>query len=154
MRLNKAQIDAVVSEVIEKMTAQTNDVIVPPAGKKEWEKIEKKIKEARIMRDKYQELDQKIDDLNEMLDVKRREMNQFDKEVQKTISTFSKKYKIEVNWDAYDDEGEETDKVEFSIDTSGLKERIERQITIMTIDSKKITADELIEKLTNQFVKI
>lgn len=146
MRLTKDQVRAVVNEVSDQLTQGTKNRTHLFKGKAEWEKLillfnEKSEREKKLqkMRDEVEKMESDLDDFVETISVK--------------VKKFEKKHEVNVEWRYLDeDEGEEPS---FSLDTTNLKEKIERTISIIGIDTKeKITADMLIERMVDKFSKV
>ena len=141
MKLTKAQVEAVVSEVNDRITRATQSQIHLFKGKDEWEKIKTIVKE-------YQNLEKSLEKAKEAVEKLESDYEDFESDVEARIQRFEKKFGVDVDWKWIEDNEEPTFKMEFK----DLTQKIERTVTLLGIDSKeKITSDLLIEKMVDKF---
>jgi len=142
MKLTKAQISAIVDEVNDQLSKKESNEHLSFKIKNDWEKLkplldkrEEMVKAKDAIYEKWQEMDTAYDDYVEELETK--------------VRSFEKKHGVDVDW------RNEEEEAKFSIKVTDLSDKIERQITLMTIDTKeKITSDMLIEKMVEKFSQI
>jgi hypothetical protein len=141
MKLTKAQVEAVVSEVNDRINRATQSQIHLFKGKDEWEKIKTIVKE-------YQNLEKSLEKAKEAVEKLESDYEDFESDVEARIQRFEKKFGVDVDWKWIEDNEEPTFKMEFK----DLTQKIERTVTLLGIDSKeKITSDLLIEKMVDKF---
>ncbi len=141
MKLTKAQVEAVVSEVNDRINRATQSQIHLFKGKDEWEKIKTIVKE-------YQNLEKSLEKAKEAVEKLESDYEDFESDVEARIQRFEKKFGVDVDWKCIEDNEEPTFKMEFK----DLTQKIERTVTLLGIDSKeKITSDLLIEKMVDKF---
>jgi oligoendopeptidase F len=141
MKLTKAQVEAVVSEVNDRINRATQSQIHLFKGKDEWEKIKTTVKE-------YQNLEKSLEKAKEAVEKLESDYEDFESDVEARIQRFEKKFGVDVDWKWIEDNEEPTFKMEFK----DLTQKIERTVTLLGIDSKeKITSDLLIEKMVDKF---
>jgi len=144
MKLTKAQVEAVVSEVNDRINKATQNQIHLFKGKDEWEKIKTIVKE-------YQNLEKSLEKAKEAVEKLENDYDDFESEVHARIEKFEKKFGVDVDWKYIDDNEEPTFRMEFK----DLSQKIERTVTLLGIDSKeKITSDLLIEKMVDKFSEV
>lgn len=141
MKLTKAQIAAIVDEVQEQLQREGSGETISFKIKNDWENLKPLLEEKRelfrakdSLYDKYIEADRLYDKYVEEVDSK--------------VDKFQDKHNVTVDW--HDD-----DEPKFRFNPQNLSEKIERQITLLTIDTKEqITSEMLIEKMIEKFAKI
>lgn len=141
MKLTKAQVEAVVSEVNDRINRATQNQIHLFKGKDEWEKIKTIVKE-------YQNLEKSLEKAKEAVEKLESDYEDFENSIEEKVKRFEKKFGVDVDWRYLEDNQEPTFRMEFK----DLTEKIERTVTLMGIDTKeKITSDILIEKMVDKF---
>ena len=71
--------------------------------------------------------------------------------MEKKIEKFQTKYEVDVDW-KWLERGEQPS---FTLKFKDLREKIERSVTLLSIDTKeKITSDMLIEKMVSKFTQV
>lgn len=141
MKLTKAQIAAIVDEVSEQLNTKESTENISLKIRNDWEKLKVLLEEKReiyrakdALYEKYLEADRAYDEYVCDLEGK--------------VRSFEKKHDVNVDWD--DDEDPK-----FLVNVRNMSDKIERQITLLTIDTKeKITSDMLIEKMIEKFSKV
>ncbi len=144
MKLTKAQVEAVVSEVSYQINRATKNRIDLFKGKDDWEKVQLEIKQ-------YQDLDDELTKARDLVEKLEEKFENFEKILDKKIDKFQKKYEVDVDW-KWLESGEQPS---FTLQFKDLNEKIERSVTLLTIDTKeKITSDMLIEKIVGKFTQV
>lgn len=141
MKLTKAQVEAIVSEVNDRINQATQNQIHLFKGKDEWEKIKTVIKE-------YQNLEKDLQKAKEAVDKLESDYEDFESKIEEKVKRFEKKFGVDVDWRYIEDNEEPSFRMEFK----DLTAKIERTVTLLGIDTKeKITSDMLIEKMVDKF---
>lgn len=143
-QLTKAQTDAIVEEVQERLGSLSTSNTLTPRAEKEWEALKEKF-------DQYRNKEKEIEDLDEKLDTLKEEAEDFEGKIKEEVRKFEKKHRVGVEWQYVDyDEGEQP---EVKFPASDFTDKIRRQIAILSIDKKDgpVTADALIETIINKF---
>ena len=143
-QLTKAQTDAIVEEVQERLGSLSNSNTLTPRAEKEWESLKEKFEQFRNKEREIEDLDKKLDTLKEDADA-------FEGKIKDEVRRFEKKHRVGVEWQYVDyDEGEQP---EVKFPASVFTDKIRRQIAILSIDKQDgpVTADTLIETIINKF---
>lgn len=143
-QLTKAQTDAIVEEVQERLGSLSTSNTLTPRAEKEWESLKEKFEQ-------YRNKEKEIEDLDEKLDTLKEEAEDFEGKIKEEVRKFEKKHRVGVEWQYVDyDEGEQP---EVKFPASDFTDKIRRQIAILSIDKKDgpVTADALIETIINKF---
>ena len=143
-QLTKAQTDAIVEEVQERLGSLSTSNTLTPRAEKEWESLKEKFDQFRNKEKEIEDLDKKIDTLKEDADA-------FEGKIKDEVRRFEKKHRVGVEWQYVDyDEGEQP---EVKFPASDFTDKIRRQIAILSIDKQDgpVTADTLIETIINKF---
>ena len=143
-QLTKAQTDAIVEEVQERLGSLSTSNTLTPRAEKEWESLKEKFEQFRNKEKEIEDLDKKLDTLKEDADA-------FEGKIKDEVRRFEKKHRVGVEWQYVDyDEGEQP---EVKFPASDFTDKIRRQIAILSIDKKDgpVTADALIETIINKF---
>ena len=143
-QLTKAQTDAIVEEVQERLGSLSTSNTLTPRAEKEWESLKEKF-------DQYRNKEKEIEDLDEKLDTLKEDVRDFEEKLAEEVRKFEKKHRVGVEWQYVDyDEGEQP---EVKFPASDFTDKIRRQIAILSIDKKDgpVTADALIETIINKF---
>lgn len=144
MKLTKSQVEAIVDEVNDRINQATQNQINLFRGKSEWDKIQLSIKG-------YQEIEDKLEKSRAEVEKIEVEYEEYEESLRKKIAKFEEKYQTEVDW-RYLESGEAPS---FRMKFKDLKEKIERSVTLLSIDTKeKITSDVLIEKMVDKFSEV
>jgi hypothetical protein len=140
--VTKAQTEALVEEIQDRLKGLTDDTVLPKRAEDEWEKIKVKIQR------KY-ELEKEVEEMDEKLDKLREESNEYEKSLDDQITIFQEKNGVVVNWRYLDIEDGETPSVQFP--ARDFRDKIARQISILSIDKKgNLTAEDIIESITQK----
>ncbi len=144
MKLTKAHIEAITSEVCERVESTTrNNTEIFKVGK-EWETIKKKIGD-------YRSWEKEIEEREAKLEAEKEKMNQAEEKLKSVISSFEEKHGMSVDWRWLEDDEEPS----FILQTKNFKEKIERTIALLDLDGKKLaTSEELIEAVMDKFLKM
>lgn len=143
--MNKNQIEAVVEEVQERLGALTTQSTLAPKAAKEWEQLQSSFEKCRELEKEEQELDQKLDEVRDNI-------RDLSKEIKDRVKAFEKKHEVNVSWEYLDYDEGEVPEVKFP--AKDYRDKIRRQISILSIDKKgPMTADEIIEALVNKLNK-
>ena len=143
-QLTKAQTDAIVEEVQERLGSLSTSNTLTPRAEKEWESLKEKFEQFRNKEKEIEDLDKKLDTLKEDADA-------FEGKIKDEVRRFEKKHRVGVEWQYVDyDEGEQP---EVKFPASDFTDKIRRQIAILSIDKQDgpVTADALIETIINKF---
>lgn len=143
-QLTKAQTEAIVQEVQERLGSLSTSNTLTPRAEKEWASLKEKFEQDRNKEQEIEELDEKLDRLKE-------DAKAFEREVKEEVKRFEKKHGVGVEWQYVDyNEGEQPE-VKFPV--SDFTDKIRRQIAILSIDKQDgpVTADTLIETIINKF---
>lgn len=143
-QLTKAQTDAIVEEVQERLGSLSTSNTLTPRAEKEWESLKEKFEQFRNKEREIEDLDKKLDTLKEDADA-------FEGKIKDEVRRFEKKHRVGVEWQYVDyDEGEQP---EVKFPASDFTDKIRRQIAILSIDKQDgpVTADTLIETIINKF---
>ena len=143
-QLTKAQTDAIVEEVQERLGSLSTSNTLTPRAEKEWESLKEKFEQFRNKEKEIEDLDKKLDTLKEDADA-------FEGKIKDEVRRFEKKHRVGVEWQYVDyDEGEQP---EVKFPASDFTDKIRRQIAILSIDKQDgpVTADTLIETIINKF---
>ena len=143
-QLTKAQTEAIVEEVQERLGSLSTSNTLTPRAEKEWESLKEKFEQFRNKEKEIEDLDKKLDTLKEDADA-------FEGKIKDEVRRFEKKHRVGVEWQYVDyDEGEQP---EVKFPASDFTDKIRRQIAILSIDKKDgpVTADALIETIINKF---
>lgn len=143
-QLTKAQTEAIVEEVQERLGSLSTSNILSPRAEKEWETLKEKFERFRIMEKEVETLSEKLDQVKEDTDA-------FEGKIKDEVREFEKKHRVGVEWQYVDyDEGEQP---EVKFPASDFTDKIRRQIAILSIDKQDgpVTADTLIETIINKF---
>jgi len=143
-QLTKAQTDAIVEEVQERLGSLSTSNTLTPRAEKEWESLKEKFEQ-------YRNKEKETEDLEEKLDTLKEDVRDFEQKLAEEVRKFEKKHRVGVEWQYVDyDEGEQP---EVKFPASDFTDKIRRQIAILSIDKKDgpVTADALIETIINKF---
>ena len=143
-QLTKAQTEAIVEEVQERLGSLSTSNTLTPRAEKEWESLKEKFEQFRNKEREIEDLDKKLDTLKEDADA-------FEGKIKDEVRRFEKKHRVGVEWQYVDyDEGEQP---EVKFPASDFTDKIRRQIAILSIDKQDgpVTADTLIETIINKF---
>ena len=143
-QLTKAQTEAIVEEVQERLGSLSTSNTLTPRAEKEWESLKEKFEQFRNKEKEIEDLDKKLDTLKEDADA-------FEGKIKDEVRRFEKKHRVGVEWQYVDyDEGEQP---EVKFPASDFTDKIRRQIAILSIDKQDgpVTADTLIETIINKF---
>ena len=143
-QLTKAQTDAIVEEVQERLGSLSTSNTLTPRAEKEWESLKEKFEQ-------YRNKEKEMEDLEEKLDTLKEDVRDFEEKLAEEVRKFEKKHRVGVEWQYVDyDEGEQP---EVKFPASDFTDKIRRQIAILSIDKKDgpVTADALIETIINKF---
>lgn len=143
--MNKNQIEAIVDEVQERLETLTTPSVMPPKAEAEWKILNEKFA-------KLQELEKEEQELDVKLDAVRDELRDLNSDTKDAVKTFERKHGVTVEWE-YVDYGE-NEKPEVKFPAKDFRDKIRRQISILSIDKKgPMTADEIIDALVNKLNK-
>ena len=143
-QLTKAQTEAIVEEVQERLGSLSTSNTLTPRAEKEWESLKEKFEQ-------FRNKEKEIEDLEEKLDTLKEDVRDFEEKLAEEVRKFEKKHRVGVEWQYVDyDEGEQP---EVKFPASDFTDKIRRQIAILSIDKKDgpVTADALIETIINKF---
>lgn len=145
--LTKAQIEAIVNEVEERLeNSYKNPASIPQRTMNDWKTLNAKIKKWREKEEEVEKLDEKLDDM-------KRDVDDAKCDLKDEVKNFEKKHNVSVNWEWIDYEDGETPHMEAP--KKDLSEKIRRHIAILSIDKKtQMTADELIETIIKKFSQV
>jgi|688.fasta_scaffold25088_5 hypothetical protein len=144
MKLTKAQVEAVVSEVNDQINRATKNRIDLFKGKADWEKVLLEIKDHNDLEEELTKAREKVEKLEEKFE-------DSENALEKKIEKFQTKYEVDVDW-KWLERGEQPS---FTLKFKDLREKIERSVTLLSIDTKeKITSDMLIEKMVSKFTQV
>jgi hypothetical protein len=140
--LTKAQTEALVEEIQERLKGLTEDTVLPKRAEAEWEKLKIKIQR------KY-ELEKEVEEMDDKLDQLRDERREYEQSLEKQIKIFQERNGVTVNWEYLDIEDGEKPWVQFP--ARDFRDKIARQISILSIDKKgNLTADDIISHITQK----
>jgi hypothetical protein len=140
--LTKAQTEALVEEIQDRLKGLTDDTVLPKRAEAEWEKLKVKIQ-------KNYELEKVVEEMDGKLDKLREESKEYEESLDDQIRIFQEKNGVVVNWRYLDIEDGETPSVQFP--ARDFRDKIARQISILSIDKKGIlTADDIISHITQK----
>lgn len=143
-QLTKAQTEAIVEEVQERLGSLSTSNTLTPRAEKEWASLKEKFEQ---FRNKQRE----IEDLDKKLDILKEDTEDFGGKIKDEVRRFEKKHRVGVQWQYVDYNGGEQPEVKFP--ASDFTDKIRRQIAILSIDKQDgpVTADTLIETIINKF---
>lgn len=145
LKLNKVQTEALVDEIQERLESAEIGVNLPSRVSREWTKVNEDLAKLREKELEMNAAEAKYYELRE-------DYNNLRKRTESKIRTFERNNNVEVDWRHIDyDEGE---KPSVKLPASDYREKIRRQIAIMSIEKDgPMTADALIEAVASKFSK-
>ena len=143
-QLTKAQVDAIVDEVQERLGSLTTETQLPPKADNDWKALNEKFGKIRKLEKETEMLNERIEEIEE-------ETKDLESKTRDMVNKFEKRYGVSVEWRYIDYDEGEVPSVTFP--TKDLSDKIRRQIAILSIDKKDgpVTADSLIETIINKF---
>lgn len=144
-QLTKAQTEAIVEEIQDRLNELSTETVLPQRATKEWEEIQQEIT-------KNKELEKEVEALDIRLDELKAAQDEFEENLKKRISNFEDKYTLKVDWKWLDEE--EGEKPSLRIPTRNFSDKIRRQIAILSIDKKgPLTAEDLMDTIFKKLSK-